>query len=91
MADLRDALLEAMKVQRYTYERLLDDSGLKLKLDITSLHRKLHGRQGMEAAEAQALAKVLGVKATRIEKAVQLAQPYGATVGWTPTKKRGAS
>jgi hypothetical protein len=87
--DLRDELRAAMEAKGYTYVRLLEESGLSC--DLSSLHRKLNGSQGLDAKEGQALAKVLGVRVATIDKVIHLAESLGVDVSWSPDKRRGAS
>jgi hypothetical protein len=70
-------LLEAWKSSEYTLERLLDETQRRLReelaaadveqdrialdCDITSLSRKLHGKQILTTSEAEALARTLNV------------------------------
>jgi hypothetical protein len=89
MPDLRDELRAAMRAKGYTYAQLLEESGLKC--DLSSLNRKLNGGQGLDADEGQALARVLGVRASAVDKVIQIAETLGVTVSWSPDKKRNVS
>lgn len=80
MFDLRAELLEAMQAKGYTFGRLKEESGLTV--DLGSLNRKLHGEQAIDAHEAQALAKVLGIRSADVTKATKLAKDLGGAVVW---------
>lgn len=68
---LREAWEAIAKPERPTLEEILEsvrkDSSKRrvtnpLDVDFTSLWRKLHGKQGLTVAEAEAIAKVLDVE-----------------------------
>lgn len=56
----RVRLARLRKAERFTIADLLDASGLKM--DRSTLHRKLHGDAALSVDEATAIGKVLGVR-----------------------------
>ena len=86
MHDLRTELRGAMEARGYTYDRLLQESGLDI--DVSSLNRKLNGAQSLSGDEGLALAKALGVRAATVDRVLRLAETIGVNVAW-PAIPRG--
>lgn len=90
MVDLRKELLAAMSRRRYTYTRLLEESGLGI--NVSSLNRKLNGDQPLSADEGAALAGVLRPgHVPAIERLRDLAGALGGRVSWGQERRRRAS
>jgi transcriptional regulator with XRE-family HTH domain len=85
MSDLRHDLLRAMEAKGYTFKRLLEESGLGC--DTSSLNRKLNGGQELSAEDGRALAVVLGIRVTAVDRLIQLSKDLGVEVRWTPRER----
>lgn len=87
--DLRDELRAAMEEKGWTYEQLLDRSGVECT--VSSLCRKLNGRQGLALEEGRKLAQALAVKVDGMAAARSLESGLGVSISWEPDKRRGES
>lgn len=75
-----------MAAKCWTEKQLLEASGLDC--DVSSLHRKLQGSQGITADQVRLLAAALGVSIPGIRRAIAVEQQLGIRATWPG--KRGA-